>query len=52
MQRDGDRYDLVTTPAKTIPFRMKQINQDTLELTDSEEQASQWSRKENVLARC
>jgi hypothetical protein len=52
VEREGDRYDLVTVPAKTIPFHMKQINQDALELTDSEGQASQWSRKENVLARC
>jgi hypothetical protein len=52
VERDGDRYDLVTLPAKTTPFRMKQINQDTLELTDTEGQGSQWGRKENILARC
>jgi hypothetical protein len=52
VERDGDRYDLVTLPAKTTPFRMQQINQDTLELTDTEGQGSQWGRKENILARC
>jgi hypothetical protein len=52
VERDGDRYDLVAMPAKTIPFHMKQINPDILELTDSEGQASQWSRKDTALARC
>jgi hypothetical protein len=51
-ERDGDRYQLVAMPAKTVPFRMKQVNQDTLELTDSQGIPSQWSRKDNVLARC
>jgi hypothetical protein len=52
MERDGDRYRLIAMPAKTVPFHIKVINQDTLELTDSEGTASQWGRKDNLLARC
>lgn len=52
MERDGDGYRLIAMPAKTVPFHIKLINQDILELSDSEGAASSWGRKDNLLARC
>lgn len=52
IERDGDRFQLVTMPGKTVPFRVKVINQDMLELTDSEGMTSQWGRKDSLLGRC
>jgi hypothetical protein len=52
MERDGDRFRLVTTPVKTAPFQIRMLNGEQLELTGGEDTPSQWSRKESVLARC
>ncbi|MEX5220162.1 MAG: hypothetical protein NW701_20270 [Nitrospira sp.] len=52
MERDGDRFRLVTTPAKTAPFQIRMLNGDQLELTGGEDPPSQWTRKESILARC
>lgn len=51
-QRDGDRVRLVTMPDKAAPFHLKLLNQDSLELTNSDEMTSQWGRKEKILSRC
>jgi hypothetical protein len=52
MERDGDRFRLVTTPAKTAPFHIRMLNGEQLELIGSEGLSSQWNRKETILARC
>jgi hypothetical protein len=52
MERDGDRFRLVTTPAKAAPFHIKVLNKDQLELTGSEGGTAQWGRKDNILSRC
>jgi hypothetical protein len=52
MERDGDGFQLLTTPAKAAPFHIRVVNKDQLELSESEGGTSQWGRKDNILARC
>lgn len=52
MERDGDRFRLVTTQAKAAPFHIKVLNKDQLELSRGEGGVSQWGRKDNILSRC
>jgi hypothetical protein len=52
MERDGDGFQLLTTPAKAVPFHIRVVNKDQLELSESEGGTSQWGRKDNILARC
>ncbi len=52
MDHDGDGIQLVALPAKTVPFQVRMVNTNQLEMIGTDGVPAQWSRKDSVLARC